>query len=220
MAELAVICPAPCRKLPDVHQRPTRTLQSAALPSYFESCEAKQSWHRLLAILGNSPVRRQRCSACCCSFHHRRMSASCAEALALWKFRNDMHRRISYSRTRHLALPTRTDHEFAAPALHRCMGLVWKDPSWEYANGTVSWTQDSLTADQASAPSLGLLEAPARQTCKPDFESRRSCEVSHYKVFLAEAGSLMQALSCEKASCLQEIPSYDLDVFCQPLPNF
>ena len=30
-----------------------------------------------------------------------------------------------------------------------------KDPSWEYANGTVSWTQDSLTADQASAPSLG-----------------------------------------------------------------
>ncbi|CAE7939245.1 unnamed protein product, partial [Symbiodinium sp. KB8] len=35
-----------------------------------------------------------------------------------------------------------------------------KDPSWEYANGTVSWTQDSLTADQAS--------------------------VSHYKVFLAE----------------------------------
>ncbi|CAE7266505.1 unnamed protein product, partial [Symbiodinium natans] len=32
------------------------------------------------------------------------------------------------------------------------------DPSWEYANGTVSWTQDSLTTDQ----------------------------VSHYKVFLAE----------------------------------
>eukprot|EP00439_Symbiodinium_sp_Y106_P032630 s845_g3.t3 len=55
------------------------------------------------------------------------------------------------------------DDSGAAPVVApfiTALSFTDEDPSWEYANGTVSWTQDSLTADQAS--------------------------VSHYKVFLAE----------------------------------